>query len=212
MPKLGSRYSLCSARGARTSRALTTSLMHFMIGNLSTSHVLLRPLASLLPAYACQGSTECRSSRAQESIVAYKHKPSKYICRQRACLTQPRQCSRACMPSDRRRRPPPRSYRRRRSKSVKQSARSARRQAVAARRLLSLSRVTARLLTPTPPPPPSSYFGRRVSGGSARRVSASGGGGGNAGGLLALRHFTLHYRAIQSLVLKKRPLKTRGPT
>ena len=127
-----------------------------MIGNLSTSHVLLRPLASLLPAYACQGSTECRSSRAQESIVAYKHKPSKYICRQRACLTQPRQCSRACMPSDRRRRPPPRSYRRRRSKSVKQSARSARRQAVAARRLLSLSRVTARLLTPTPPPPPSS--------------------------------------------------------
>ena len=100
---------------------------------------------------------------------------------------------------------------RRRSKSVKQSARSARRQAVAAR-LLSLSRVTARLLTPTPPPPPSSYFGRRVSGGSARRVSASGGGGGNAGGLLALRHFTLHYRAIQSLVLKKRPLKTRGPT
>ena len=53
--------------------------MHFMIGNLSTSHVLLRPLASLLPAYACQGSTECRSSRAQESIVAYKHKPSKYI-------------------------------------------------------------------------------------------------------------------------------------
>lgn len=176
-----------------------------MIGNLSTSHVLLRPLASLLPAYACQGSTECRSSRAQESIVAYKHKPSKYIASSEYALHNlGNVVELACLQTA--------AADRRRSKSVKQSARSARRQAVAARRLLSLSRVTARLLTPTPPPPPSSYFGRRVSGGSARRVSASGGGGGNAGGLLALRHFTLHYRAIQSLVLKKRPLKTRGPT